>query len=80
MNWLCTLKGEIVLAPGVFNATPEQKEALDKLHRRKIELADKVVVINVGDYIGDSTRSEINYAEFLGKPIEYLVPRRNGGS
>jgi hypothetical protein len=48
------------------------KEMLDELHKRKIDLADTVMVLNVGGYIGDSTRSEIAYAQAHGKPIEYL--------
>lgn len=48
------------------------KEALDELHKRKIDLCDWVFVINSQGYIGDSTRSEIEYAESLGKPVEYL--------
>jgi hypothetical protein len=48
------------------------KTALDELHKRKIELADEVLVLNVGGYIGKSTRSEIDHAERLGKPVRYL--------
>ena len=48
------------------------KEGLDYLHKRKIDLADYVYVLNVGGYIGDSTRSEIMYAASIGKPIGYL--------
>lgn len=74
-----TLAGNIVLAPGVFGhadgiqPTDEQKTALDALHLRKIDLADEVVIVNVGGYIGDSTRREIAYAEQTGKPIRYLA-------
>lgn len=45
---------------------------MDELHLRKIDLADRVMIMNVGGYIGDSTRAEIAYAEKVGKPIEYL--------
>jgi len=48
------------------------KEHLDELHLRKIDLSDKIMVINVNGYIGDSTRREIEYALKLGKPVEYL--------
>ena len=44
---------------------------MDELHKRKIDLCDKVFVLNVGDYIGESTRSEIDYANKIGKPIRY---------
>ena len=47
---------------------------MDELHKRKIDLADEVFVVNVGGYIGSSTRSEINYAEAHGKPVRYLEP------
>ncbi len=54
------------------------KVRLDKLHLRKIDLADRVYVLNVGGYIGDSTRAEVAYAESLGKRIEYLEPLVSG--
>jgi len=47
---------------------------LARLHRHKIEMADEVLVINVGGYVGESTRSEIEIAMGLGKPIRYLEP------
>lgn len=89
-NYLETMAGRIVLSVGFFmhasgnrhgqevGATPEQKIALDELHKRKIDLADEVYVLNVAGYIGESTRSEINYAESLGKPIRYLEPIDKG--
>jgi hypothetical protein len=58
-----------------IGCTADQKIALDELHKRKIDLADEVLVLNVGGYIGDSTRSEIEYAQTLGMPIRYLEPR-----
>ena len=69
-----TLLGKVVLAPGVFahdgdEITEEQKDALDKLHFRKIDMAEAVVVVNPGGYIGDSTRAEVKYAEKRGKHI-----------
>lgn len=48
------------------------KVELDELHKRKIDLADEVLVINPDGYIGESTRSEIEYAQKLGRPIRYL--------
>lgn len=44
---------------------------LDTLHLQKIDLADEVLVVNPGGYIGDSTRREINYALSHGKPVRY---------
>lgn len=76
-----TLHGNIVLSVGcntksdaAFNFSPCLKLMLDQLHKRKIDLADEVLVLNVGGYIGESTRSEIEYAEAHGKPIRYLEP------
>ena len=48
------------------------KEMLDDMHKRKIDTANEIYVINVGGYIGDSTRSEIEYAKTMGKPVHYL--------
>lgn len=48
------------------------KHILDDLHKRKIDLSDEVFVLNVGGYIGESTRNEIDYAIEIGKPIKYL--------
>ena len=35
-------------------------------------MADEIFVINVGGYIGSSTRSEIEYAKATGKTVRYL--------
>ena len=45
---------------------------LDDMHKRKIDMADEIYVINVGGYVGDSTKSEINYAKQTGKKVNYL--------
>ena len=64
-----TLEGNIVISVGLFGHsgddevwTPGTKEMLDNMHKRKIDMADAIYVINVGGYIGSSTRSEIEYA------------------
>lgn len=77
-----TLRGEIVLAIEIVttqrpdedpqHVAPEVKARLDELHKRKIDLADYVFVLDVGGYIGASTRSEIEYATALGKPVQFL--------
>ncbi|RLV68621.1 hypothetical protein STAN_4145 [Streptomyces sp. CBMAI 2042] len=79
-----TFAGVIVLAPGVFlrardreaggAITAEQKTALDALHLRKIDLADRVLVVNPGGYIGESTSREIAYARATGKPVSFTGP------
>ncbi|GAA1725561.1 hypothetical protein [Brachybacterium phenoliresistens] len=74
-----TFAGVIVLAPGEADAdeviTAEQKAALDALHLRKIDLADRILVVNPGGYIGASTRREIAYAEAAGTPVTFTDPR-----
>lgn len=50
------------------------KAMLDDMHKRKIDMADSIYVINVGGYIGESTRTEIEYAKAHGKDVEYLEP------
>ena len=74
-----TLEENIVISVGLFGHsgddevwTPGTKEMLDNMHKRKIDMADAIYVINVGGYIGSSTRSEIEYAENHGKTIMYL--------
>ena len=54
------------------NNAPWLQELLDDMHKRKIDMADEIFVINVGGYIGDSTRSEIQYAKMNGKKVNYL--------
>jgi hypothetical protein len=81
-----TLNGNIVISIGLFGHSGDSevwenmdegtltktKEMLDDMHKRKIDMADEVFVINVGGYIGFSTRSEIEYAKATGKPVRYL--------
>jgi hypothetical protein len=84
-NYRLTMIGKIVLSVGFYPHSiaktghgegvghdSAQKLALDELHKRKIDLADSVLVLCPGRYIGESTRSEINYAREHGKPILYL--------
>jgi len=49
-------------------------ERLGSLHFAKIDLADEILVLNVGGYIGASTRAEIDYARRTGTPVRYLEP------
>lgn len=71
-----TFAGVIVVAPGETNEpiSAQQKALLDALHLRKIDLADRVLVVNPGGYIGESTRREIAYAKAGGKPISFTDP------
>jgi hypothetical protein len=79
-----TLAGNIVISVGLFGHSGDDevwtegtKEMLDDMHKRKIDMADAIYVINVGGYIGESTRSEIEYAREIGKRILYLEPINN---
>lgn len=74
-----TLEGCIVISVGLFGHsgdnevwTDDTKEMLDDMHKRKIDMAEEIFVINVGGYIGESTKSEIEYAKRHGKKISYL--------
>ena len=71
-----TFAGVIVVAPGEAGEviTDEQKSALDALHLRKIDVADRVLVVNPGGYVGQSTRREISYARATGKPVSFTDP------
>ncbi len=74
-----TLEGNIVISVGLFGHSGDDevwtegvKDMLDRQHLAKIDLADEIFVVNVGGYIGESTKREIAYAEFKGKSIVYL--------
>ena len=80
-----TMEGRIVLSIGAASGTDDEhfgnlpraeydriKTMLDELHKRKIDLADEVLILNVGGYIGDLTRSELEYAQRLGKRVRFL--------
>ena len=74
VNRELTLMGNIVISVGCFGhadipPTEEQKIMLDDIHKRKIDMADAIYVINRDGYIGDSTRSEIKYAIAHGKQV-----------
>lgn len=80
-----TLEGNIVISVGLFGHSGDEevwdgmdegtlsktKEMLDDMHKRKIDMADEIFVINKNGYIGDSTKSEIEYAIAHGKGIRY---------
>ena len=81
-----TLEGTIVISVGLFGHSGDSevwegmsedtltatKRMLDDMHKRKIDMADEIFVINVGGYIRSSTKSEIEYAHTTGKPVRYL--------
>lgn len=57
-----------------YGAESDYKIKADDLHKRKIDMCHEVHVLNVDGYIGESTRSEIEYAMSIGKPVSYLEP------
>lgn len=74
-----TLEGNIVISVGLFGHSGDDevwiegtKQMLDDMHKRKIDMADEIFVINVNGYIGSSTKSEIEYALKTGKKVSYL--------
>ncbi|MGX8795873.1 hypothetical protein ACR6HW_07245 [Fusibacter sp. JL298sf-3] len=76
-----TLKGNIVISVGMFRQLDDNevweegtKEMLADMHRRKIDMANEIFVINKGGYVGSLTKSEIEYAKSVGKNIRYLEP------
>jgi hypothetical protein len=86
-----SMQGDVVIGLGLYghadqptgakfltsdgNESTPEKAALDQLHFRKIDLADAIFVVNVGGYIGSSTKREIAYAEAAGKSVEYMFDR-----
>lgn len=87
IQWEFTKQGYVVLSwcalPDSYFQGPDKthigdqegvKEIVDDVHKRKIDLADEVFVINVNGYIGESTRSEIDYSIAHNKPVVYLEP------
>ena len=69
-----TLEGAVVLSPvfGMRNLTKKQLGLVCEAHKQKIKLADEVRIINVGGYIGEYTRDELQYAQSLNKRISYF--------
>ena len=87
-NARLTMSGALVISLGMFGHTDmpavdwttggsDLKQMLDDLHKRKIDLADEIHVVNVGGYIGESTRGEIAYAVEHGKGVTFLEPDEN---
>lgn len=74
-----TLTGKIILSVGcdtksdaMLGLEPDVKVRLDELHKRKINIADEILVLNVDGYVGSSTASEIAYAREQGKRVRWL--------
>jgi hypothetical protein len=73
------LAGHVVLRPTAVDRSAEldadARATLGQIHLQKIELSDEVLIVNVGGYVGDATRREIEHAESLGIPVRFLEPR-----
>ena len=81
-----TLAGNIVISVGLFGHSGDNevwenmdegtktktKIMLDDMHKRKIDLSDEIFVINKNGYIGESTKSEIEYAKMTNKTVNYM--------
>jgi hypothetical protein len=90
VNAHLSMQGHVVISLGLFghadqpmgarfltsdgNEQTTEKQSLDQLHFRKIDISDGIFVINVGGYVGSSTKREIAYAQSQGKSVEYLFP------
>ena len=77
VNYELTRAGNIVISVGCFGHagdefTAAEKIMLDDIHKRKIDMADAIYVINKDGYIGSSTKSEIEYAISTGKEIMFM--------
>jgi hypothetical protein len=94
VNQRLTMDGCVVISLGMFGLpdlpgddwtanSSDLKGRLDGLHLQKIRMADEVYIVDPGGYVGESTQSEIAYAESLGKPVRYLsrerLAREGGG-
>ncbi len=85
-NFRETMAGNIVLSVGwfshadsnVYTPTEEEKAKLDELHLRKIDLADEVLIINVDNYLGESTQRELEYARAHNKSIRFWETNQLG--
>ena len=74
-----SLEGNIVISVGLFGHSGDDevwsdgvKEMLDDMHKRKIDMADEIFVINKGGYVGASTKAEIEYAHSTNKKVVYM--------
>ena len=73
------LQGNCMLVP-IYNPSKSSKDdfteeevlMLDKMHKERIKLSDAILVVNVNDYIGSSTKSEIEYALKNNKVVKYM--------
>ena len=76
-----TLAGHVVLTPTPLSPSTElsveQRARLGRVHLAKVAMADEVLIVNVGGYVGESTRREIEHARSHGVPVSFLDPHAN---
>ena len=76
-----TLAGHVVLTPVTLaparELSVEERERLGRVHLQKVGMADEVLVVNVGGYVGESTRREIEHARSRGVLVSFLEPHAN---
>jgi len=74
-----TMAGHVVLAPVAVDPSteldPDQRALLGRIHLQKVAMADEVLVVNVGGYVGEDTRREIAYARSHGTAVSHLEPQ-----
>jgi hypothetical protein len=89
-NMHLSLMGHVVIGLGMYGHSDEprgarfltsdgdektpEKKGLDRLHLVKIDISDSIYVVNVGGYVGESTRREIAHARSAGKAVEWMFP------
>lgn len=94
VNAHLSMQGHVVISLGLFghadqpqgarfltsdgDESTKEKVQLDQLHLRKIDVSDAIFVVNVGGYVGSSTKREVAYAQSTGKLVEWLFPPEPG--
>ena len=77
-----TMAGHVVLAPVDLDPSteldPDRRALLGRIHLQKVAMADEVLVVNVGGYVGEDTRREIAYARSRGTAVSFLEPHDDG--
>lgn len=73
-----TLAGHVVMSPAALDPSTEldaeDRARLGRVHLQKVAMADEVLVVNVGDYVGETTRREIEHARAHGVAVRFLEP------
>lgn len=67
----CVITPNDLVKPNKGDYTEDEILMIDKMHKEKIKISDAILVINVNNYIGNSTKSEIEYAKNINKEIIY---------